>query len=407
MVAPLCLVVQESTGLARASRGSFLAPRSAVVAKIGLITQIFLPRKNDRLPSDRKLRLRRAFLAANLGLAFHFNATLLRRPAQPPLYPSCTPLSLTILHTQCWRTDNPHLSPHLYCHFVVAAMSIVHPRGKRLSAKIKVANPVVELDGDEMTRIIWQKIREELILPFLDIDLKYYDLGMENRDATDDAVTVEAAEAIKKFKVGVKCATITPDEARVKEFGLKKMWLSPNGTIRNILGGTVFRAPIVLDDLPRPVPGWTKPIIIGRHAFGDQYRCQNFTVDKPGKFTMQFTPEDGSEPQKWEIFDYPQGGGVGLAMYNTTESITGFAHACFKMALERKMPMYLSTKNTILKAYDGRFKDIFQHLYDTQYKKDFEAQGTWYEMRLIDDLVAQAIKGDGGFLWACKNYDGT
>ncbi|SPO31543.1 probable IDP1 - isocitrate dehydrogenase (NADP+), mitochondrial [Ustilago trichophora] len=273
-------------------------------------------------------------------------------------------------------------------------------------AKIKVANPVVELDGDEMTRIIWHKIREDLILPFLDIDLKYYDLGMEHRDATDDKVTVEAAEAIKKYKVGVKCATITPDEARVKEFGLKKMWLSPNGTIRNILGGTVFRAPIVLEDLPRPIPGWTKPIVIGRHAFGDQYRCQNFAVDKAGKFTMQFTPNDGSEAQKWEIFNYPEGGGSGLAMYNTTESITGFAHSSFKMALEKKIPMYLATKNTILKAYDGRFKDVFQNLYDTIYEKEFKKVGIEYSHRLVDDLVATMIKSDGGFLMALKNYDG-
>lgn len=286
-------------------------------------------------------------------------------------------------------------------------MTIVRPRGSAPPAKIKVANPVVELDGDEMTRIIWQKIREDLILPFLDIDLKYYDLGIEHRDATDDQVTVEAAEAIKKYKVGVKCATITPDEARVKEFGLKKMWLSPNGTIRNILGGTVFRAPIVLEDLPRPVPGWVKPIIIGRHAFGDQYRCQNFAVDKAGKFTMQFTPEDGSEPQKWDVFSYPQGGGVGLAMYNTTESITGFAHASFKMALEKNMPLYMSTKNTILKAYDGRFKDIFEELYNTTYKKDFEAKGLWFEARLIDDMVAQMIKSEGGYVMALKNYDGN
>ncbi|PWY97967.1 isocitrate dehydrogenase NADP-dependent [Testicularia cyperi] len=285
-------------------------------------------------------------------------------------------------------------------------MSIVRPRGVPPPAKIKVANPVVELDGDEMTRIIWHKIRNELILPFLDIDLKYYDLGMENRDATDDKVTVEAAEAIKKYKVGVKCATITPDEARVKEFGLKKMWLSPNGTIRNILGGTVFRAPIVLDDLPRPVPGWTKPIIIGRHAFGDQYRCQNFAIDKPGKFTMSFVPADGSEPQNIEIFNFPEAGGVGMAMYNTTESIRGFAHASFKMALEKNMPLYLSTKNTILKAYDGRFKDVFQAIYEADYKGQFEAKGLWYEHRLIDDMVAQAIKSEGGFVWACKNYDG-
>ncbi|SNX87756.1 probable IDP2 - isocitrate dehydrogenase, cytosolic [Melanopsichium pennsylvanicum] len=287
-----------------------------------------------------------------------------------------------------------------------SSSSLVRPRGFNPPAKIKVANPVVELDGDEMTRIIWHKIREDLILPFLDIDLKYYDLGMEHRDATDDQVTIDAAEAIKKYKVGVKCATITPDEARVKEFGLKKMWLSPNGTIRNILGGTVFRAPIVLDDLPRPIPGWTKPIIIGRHAFGDQYRCQNFVVDKAGKFTMQFTPNDGSEVQKWDIFNYPEGGGVGLGMYNTTESITGFAHASFKMALEKKMSLIFAAKNTILKAYDGRFKDIFQELYDTVYKKDFEANNIEYWFRLIDDQVAQMIKSEGGFVMALRNYDG-
>lgn len=272
--------------------------------------------------------------------------------------------------------------------------------------KIKVANPVVEMDGDEMTRIIWQKIRDEMILPFVDLDIKYYDLGIEYRDKTDDKVTVEAAEAIKKYKVGIKCATITPDEARVKEFNLKKMWLSPNGTIRNILGGTVFREPIVLESIPRPVPGWVKPICIGRHAFGDQYRCQNFVVDKAGKFTMQFTPEDGSEPQKWDVFNFPEAGGVGMGMYNTTESITGFAHASFKMALDKNMPLYMTTKNTILKAYDGKFKDVFQDLYEAEYKAQFEKKGLWYEHRLIDDMVAQAIKGEGGFVWACKNYDG-
>lgn len=277
---------------------------------------------------------------------------------------------------------------------------------KMSAEKIKVANPVVEMDGDEMTRIIWQKIRDEMILPFVDLDIKYFDLGIEYRDKTDDKVTVDAAEAIKKYQVGIKCATITPDEARVKEFNLKKMWLSPNGTIRNILGGTVFREPIVLESIPRPVPGWTKPICIGRHAFGDQYRCQNFAVDKPGKFTMQFTPEDGGEPQKWDIFNFPNGGGVGLAMYNTNESISGFAHASFKMALDKNMPMYMTTKNTILKAYDGRFKDTFQEIYEKEYKAEFEKKGLWYEHRLIDDMVAQAIKGEGGFVWACKNYDG-
>jgi len=272
--------------------------------------------------------------------------------------------------------------------------------------KIKVSGSVVELDGDEMTRIIWHKIREDLILPFLDVDLKYYDLSIENRDKTDDQVTVEAAEAIKKYKVGVKCATITPDEARVQEFKLKKMWLSPNGTIRNVLGGTVFRAPIVLERVPRPVPGWTKPIWLGRHAFGDQYRCTNIVVPGAGKLTLTFTPSDGGEKIENEVFNFPEQGGVAMAMYNTTESITGFARSCFNVALDKKVPLYLSTKNTILKAYDGKFKDIFQELYDTHYKAEFEKLGIWYEHRLIDDMVAQAIKGSGGFVWACKNYDG-
>ncbi|KAI3627980.1 IDP1 [Malassezia furfur] len=272
--------------------------------------------------------------------------------------------------------------------------------------KIKVSGPVVELDGDEMTRIIWEKIRNDLILPFLDIDLKYYDLSIENRDKTDDQVTIDAAEAIKKYKVGVKCATITPDEARVKEFNLKKMWLSPNGTIRNILGGTVFREPIVLEKIPRPVPGWKKPICIGRHAFGDQYRCKNFVAPGAGKLTITFTPKDGGEKIEQEVYEYNQDGGVAMAMYNTVDSITGFAHACFHVAIDKQMPLYLSTKNTILKAYDGKFKDIFQELYDTTYKKEFERLNIWYEHRLIDDMVAQAIKGEGGFVWACKNYDG-
>ncbi|CAO1626689.1 unnamed protein product [Sympodiomycopsis kandeliae] len=272
--------------------------------------------------------------------------------------------------------------------------------------KIKVQNPVVEMDGDEMTRIIWHKIRNELILPFLDIDLKYYDLSIENRDATDDQVTVDSAEATKKYKVAVKCATITPDEARVEEFKLKKMWLSPNGTIRNILGGTVFREPIIIDSIPRPVPGWVKPIVIGRHAFGDQYRCQNFVAPDAGKFTMTYTPKDGGESKTWDIFNFPEGGGVGLAMYNTTESITGFAHASFKMAISKKMPMYMSTKNTILKAYDGKFKDTFQEIYEKNYRQEFEKLGIWYEHRLIDDMVAQAIKSSGGFVLALKNYDG-
>lgn len=227
-------------------------------------------------------------------------------------------------------------------------------------------------------------------------------MSVTHRDATDDKVTVEAAEAIKKYQVGIKCATITPDEQRVEEFKLKKMWLSPNGTIRNILGGTVFREPIVLEKIPKPVPGWVNPICIGRHAFGDQYRCQNFAVDKPGKFTMQFTPADGGEPQKWDIFDFPKEGGVGLAMYNTTESIRGFAQSSFRMALDKNMPLYMSTKNTILKAYDGKFKDIFEDIYQREYKAEFEKKGLWYEHRLIDDMVAQAIKGSGGFVWACK-----
>ena len=274
-------------------------------------------------------------------------------------------------------------------------------------AKIKVDGPVVELDGDEMTRVIWKKIREELILPFLDVDLKYYDLSIENRDATDDKITHEAAEAIKRHKVGVKCATITPDESRVKEFNLKKMWLSPNGTIRNIIGGTVFREPIVLNKVPRPVPGWTKPIVIGRHAFGDQYRCTNFTVPGPGTLTISYKPSDpAGEEQTYHVYDYPNGGGVAMAMYNTVESITGFAHSCFRVAIDKQLPLYMSTKNTILKAYDGQFKDIFENLYETIYKPEFEKLGIWYEHRLIDDMVAQAIKGSGGFVWATKNYDG-
>ncbi|PVU98788.1 hypothetical protein BB560_005607 [Smittium megazygosporum] len=270
--------------------------------------------------------------------------------------------------------------------------------------KIKVDNPVVDLDGDEMTRIIWQKIKDQLILPYLDIDIKYFDLGMENRDLTDDKVTIEAAEAIKKYNVGIKCATITPDEARVKEFHLKKMWKSPNGTIRNILNGTVFREPIIMSNIPLLIPSWKKPIIIGRHAFGDQYKATDFVTEKPGKFEILFTPADGSAPIRTEVFDF-KAAGVGLAMYNTDESITGFAHSCFQVAVERKMPLYLSTKNTILKKYDGRFKDIFAEIYK-QYEAKFNELGIWYEHRLIDDMVAQCIKSEGGFVWACKNYDG-
>jgi isocitrate dehydrogenase len=271
--------------------------------------------------------------------------------------------------------------------------------------KIQVKNPIVELDGDEMTRIIWKSIREKLVLPYLDVDLKYYDLGIENRDKTDDKVTVDAANAILKHSVGVKCATITPDEARVKEFGLKKMWLSPNGTIRNILGGTVFREPIVIPCIPRLVPGWEKPIIIGRHAHGDQYKAQDTVIKGAGTLELVYTPKDGGEPQRIKVYDY-KNGGVALAMYNTDDSIVGFAQASFKLALERGLPLYMSTKNTILKKYDGRFKDIFQEIYESQYKKDFEAKGIWYEHRLIDDMVAQMIKSKGGYIIAMKNYDG-
>jgi isocitrate dehydrogenase len=272
-------------------------------------------------------------------------------------------------------------------------------------AKIKVKNPVVELDGDEMTRIIWSFIKDKLILPYLDIDLKYYDLGMESRDATNDQVTVDAANAIKQYGVGVKCATITPDEARVREFNLKKMWKSPNGTIRNILGGTVFRQPIICKNVPRLVPGWTRPIVIGRHAFGDQYRATDFVVPGPGPLTIRWQPQDGGEPIEYEVFDFP-GGGVAMAMYNLDESIRGFAHACFNYALDLGWPMYLSTKNTILKAYDGRFKDLFEETYRNDFEDRFKAAGLTYEHRLIDDMVAAALKWDGGFVWACKNYDG-
>jgi len=271
--------------------------------------------------------------------------------------------------------------------------------------RIKVQNPIAELDGDEMTRIIWKLIKDKLITPFLDLNIKYFDLGMEHRDKTNDQVTLDAAKAIKECKVGIKCATITPDEARVKEFNLKEMWKSPNGTIRNYLNGTVFREPIICKNVPKLVPGWTKPIVIGRHAFGDQYRATDFVIDKKGKFEITFTPEDGSEPKKYEVFNYP-GGGVGLGMYNTDESIREFAHACFKYAIGRKYPLYLSTKNTILKKYDGRFKDIFAQIYEETYKAEFEANGIWYEHRLIDDMVAYMLKSEGGFCWACKNYDG-
>jgi isocitrate dehydrogenase len=271
--------------------------------------------------------------------------------------------------------------------------------------KIKVANPVVELDGDEMTRIIWQWIKDRLILPYLDIDLAYYDLGMEYRDQTDDQVTIDAAEAIKKHGVGVKCATITPDEARVEEFGLKKMWRSPNGTIRNILGGTVFREPILCSNVPRLVPGWTKPIVIGRHAFGDQYRATDFVVPGAGKLTVRFEPEGGGDVIEHEVFNFPDSG-IAMTMYNLDASIRDFARACMKFALERGWPLYMSTKNTILKAYDGRFKDLFQEIFDAEYKAEFDAAGLTYEHRLIDDMVAAAMKWEGGYVWACKNYDG-
>ena len=271
--------------------------------------------------------------------------------------------------------------------------------------KIKVANPVVELDGDEMTRIIWDWIKERLILPYLDIELKYYDLGMESRDQTDDQITIDAAEAIKRYGVGIKCATITPDEARVEEFGLKKMWRSPNGTIRNILGGTVFREPILCSNIPRLVPGWTKPIVIGRHAFGDQYRATDFVVPGKGKLTVRFEPEDGGAPIEYEVFDFP-GGGVAMAMYNLDDSIRDFARACMSFALGRGWPLYMSTKNTILKAYDGRFKDLFAEIFESEYKAEFDAAGIIYEHRLIDDMVAVAMKWEGGYVWACKNYDG-
>jgi len=272
-------------------------------------------------------------------------------------------------------------------------------------SKIKVKNPVVELDGDEMTRIIWQLIKDKLIHPYLDIDLLYYDLSVTHRDETDDQVTIEAAEAIKKHGVGVKCATITPDEARVEEFDLKKMWRSPNGTIRNILGGTVFREPIICRNIPRLVPGWTEPIVIGRHAFGDQYRATDFRVPGKGKLTIKWESEDGSETIEEEVFDFP-GGGVAMSMYNLDDSIKDFARACMKFGLDRKYAVYLSTKNTILKAYDGRFKDLFTEVYQNEFKADFEKAGLTYEHRLIDDMVASALKWSGGYVWACKNYDG-
>ena len=272
-------------------------------------------------------------------------------------------------------------------------------------SRIKVENPIVELDGDEMTRIIWQMIKDKLINPYLDIDLKYYDLGIEARDDTNDQITVDAAEAIKEIGVGVKCATITPDEARVEEFGLKEMWRSPNGTIRNILGGTVFREPIICRNVPRLVPGWTDPIVIGRHAYGDQYRATDFVVPGKGKLTLKWEAEDGSDIKEFDVFDFP-GGGVSMAMYNLDDSIRDFARACMLYAVDRGWPLYLSTKNTIMKAYDGRFKDLFQEVFEAEFKDKFDALGIDYEHRLIDDMVAAALKWNGKFVWACKNYDG-
>jgi isocitrate dehydrogenase len=271
--------------------------------------------------------------------------------------------------------------------------------------KIKVANPVVEMDGDEMTRVIWKFIKEKLVLPYLDLEIKYFDLGIEHRDATNDQVTIDAGNAILQYHVGIKCATITPDEARVKEFNLKQMWKSPNGTIRNILDGTVFREPIVINNIPRLVPNWTAPICIGRHAFGDQYRATDFLTKGKGKLTTTFTPEDGSAPVTYDVYNF-KGDGIALTMYNTDESITGFAHACFNQAIMKKWPLYLSTKNTILKKYDGRFKDIFEEIYNKEYKAKFQELGITYEHRLIDDMVASALKWHGNFVWACKNYDG-
>ena len=272
--------------------------------------------------------------------------------------------------------------------------------------KIKVANPVVEMDGDEMTRIIWKWIKDKLVIPFIDVDIKYFDLGMESRDKTNDQITIAAAEAIKKYNVGIKCATITPDEARVKEFKLKQMWKSPNGTLRNILDGTIFRAPILCKNIPKLVPGWTKEIHIGRHGFGDQYKATDMVVSKGGKFELLYTPADGGKPVKETVYEFKESGGVVMGMYNTDKSINGFAKSCFSYALDRKLPLYLSTKNTILKKYDGKFKDVFEQVFETDFKAKFAAAGITYEHRLIDDMVAYCIKSSGGFVWACKNYDG-
>ncbi|EUB60072.1 Isocitrate dehydrogenase [NADP], mitochondrial [Echinococcus granulosus] len=295
----------------------------------------------------------------------------------------------------------------MYCvHRFTSRVSIVPNFAScRYMSRIKVENPVVELDGDEMTRIIWAKIKEQLLHPYLSLNCKYFDLGLENRDKTNDQVTIDSAHAIQKYNVGIKCATITPDEARVEEFKLKKMWKSPNGTIRNIIGGTIFREPIICSNIPRLVPSWKNAIVVGRHASGDQYQATDLVIPEEGKLELRFTPKSG-KPINLEVFDFQNGGGVGLAMYNTDESIRGFANSCFNYALAKKWPLYLSTKNTILKSYDGRFKDIFAEIYESTYRRDFEANGIWYEHRLIDDMVAQALKSSGGFVWACKNYDG-
>ncbi|XP_028399162.1 isocitrate dehydrogenase [NADP]-like [Dendronephthya gigantea] len=296
------------------------------------------------------------------------------------------------------RATSPYVLSSLSAHSL-------QKRNYSIGEKIKVEGSVVELDGDEMTRIIWEKIKEKLILPYMDLDIKYYDLGLPYRDETGDRVTVEAAEAIKKYNVGIKCATITPDEARVKEFQLKKMWRSPNGTIRNILGGTVFREPIICQNIPRLVPGWEKPIVIGRHAFGDQYRATDYVVRGPGKFTIAFEPENGDK-KTTVVYDFTGEGGVMMGMYNTDEAIRDFAHSCFQYSLLKKWPLYMSTKNTILKRYDGRFKDLFEEIYEDEYKAKFDKANIWYEHRLIDDMVAYAMKSPGGFVWAAKNYDG-
>src|SRR5919106_6600739 len=308
------------------------------------------------------------------------------------------------------RPSLPHQVRPCGCHPGLANLyksntSARRTRWRGPMSKIKVANPVVELDGDEMTRVIWQFIKDKLILPYLDIELLYHDLSIQKRDDTDDQITVDAANAIKQHGVGVKCATITPDEARGEEFGLKKMWRSPNGTIRNILGGVVFREPIICANVPRLVPGWTKPIVIGRHAHGDQYKATDFVVPGPGTLTISYTPSDGGEPIEFEVARYPSGG-IAMGMYNFDDSIRDFARASFRYGLERKYPVYLSTKNTILKAYDGRFKDLFQEVFDAEFRSEFEAAGLTYEHRLIDDMVAQVMKWEGGYVWACKNYDG-